>query len=354
LAFGDQLLRTNEPSVATSISFQNRLLASRYQQYVLAKPISGFARRGRPASAALSRSFARRRGEQKTNCFPQSTVQHDFNTDGKRRSSDTDSSTRHPRSLSRPGCAGEEGGQRMAERVPAYGECFADISRTANSQHVFRHLQSEAWQTCHTLLTAPDAPQEARMVAAQTLRSKVCRTDVIFEVERSRRTFLFRLQVVYDVSQLPRESLLPLRDSLLQSLTQYTDPSAPTGSRAIVTQLCLALADLAYQLPEWKDVIAGMVDTFGQRVESVEMLLEFLKVLVEEAGNPRIPLNVSILKLCYVSMPKLGIPRQSAEAADRSSELLSAQREKVLGLLEMYLSAQGESLPCAGHQRGLT
>jgi hypothetical protein len=34
-------------------------------------------------------------------------------------------------------------------------------------------LQSEAWQTCHTLLTAPEAPQEARMVAAQTLRSKV-------------------------------------------------------------------------------------------------------------------------------------------------------------------------------------
>lgn len=111
----------------------------------------------------------------------------------------------------------------------------------------------------------------------------------------------FSLQVVYDISQLPRESLLPLRDSLLQSLTQYTDPSAPTGSRAITTQLCLALADLAYQLPEWKDVIAGMVDTFGQRVESVEMLLEFLKVLVEEAGNPRIPLSVSICEALLCS-----------------------------------------------------
>lgn len=112
----------------------------------------------------------------------------------------------------------------------------------------------------------------------------------------------FSLQVVYDISQLPRESLLPLRDSLLQSLTQYTDPSAPTGSRAITTQLCLALADLAYQLPEWKDVIAGMVDTFGQRVESVEMLLEFLKVLVEEAGNPRIPLSVSICQALLVAI----------------------------------------------------
>lgn len=101
-------------------------------------------------------------------------------------------------------------------------------------------------------------------------------------------------QVVYDLAQLPRESVLPLRDSLLQSLSHFTNTSAPTGSRAITTQLCLALADLAYQLPEWKDVIAGMVDSFGNRVESVEMLLEFLKVLVEEAGNPRIPLSVSV------------------------------------------------------------
>jgi hypothetical protein len=44
-----------------------------------------------------------------------------------------------------------------------------------------------------------------------------------------------------------------------------------------------------------------MVDTFGQRVESVEMLLEFLKVLVEEAGNPRIPLSVSICEALLCS-----------------------------------------------------
>ncbi|KAJ9101702.1 hypothetical protein QFC21_003040 [Naganishia friedmannii] len=163
----------------------------------------------------------------------------------------------------------------------------------------FQHT-NEAWQTCHTLLTAPKAPQEARMVAAQTIRSKV----------------------VYDLSQLPKESLLPLRDSLLQSLTHFTSTSAPTGSRAITTQLCLALADLAYQLPDWTNVAAGMVDMFGNRVESVEMLLEFLKVLVEEAANPRIPLS-------------------SAEAAYMSRELLSGQTERVLGLLEMYLSAEG-------------
>lgn len=101
------------------------------------------------------------------------------------------------------------------------------------------------------------------------------------------------IQVVYDLSQLPAESLPALRDSFIQSLTTFSSPTAPTGSRAIVTQLCLALSDLAFQMPEWKDVVPGMIDNFGTRVECVEMLLEFLKCLVEEAGNGRIPITVS-------------------------------------------------------------
>jgi len=100
-------------------------------------------------------------------------------------------------------------------------------------------------------------------------------------------------QVVYDLAQLPKDSLPALRDSFLQSLTTFSSPSAPTGSRAIVTQLCLALADLAFQMPEWKDVVPGMIENFGTRVECVEMLLEFLKCLVEEAGNGKIPISVS-------------------------------------------------------------
>ncbi|KAJ9117035.1 hypothetical protein QFC22_004694 [Naganishia vaughanmartiniae] len=203
---------------------------------------------------------------------------HDPDQQAKRRANEWLSEFQHTVSVGRP------------IALVAHVELVADIVA----------FQNEAWQTCHTLLTAPEAPQEARMVAAQTIRSKV----------------------VYDLSQLPKESLLPLRDSLLQSLTHFTSTSAPTGSRAITTQLCLALADLAYQLPEWTNVAAGMVDMFGNRVESVEMLLEFLKVLVEEAGNPRIPLS-------------------STEAAYMSRELLSGQTERVLGLLEMYLSAEG-------------
>jgi hypothetical protein len=46
-------------------------------------------------------------------------------------------------------------------------------------------------------------------------------------------------------------------------------------------------------MPEWKDVVPSMVDNFGTRAECVEMLLEFLKSLVEEASNGRIPISVS-------------------------------------------------------------
>lgn len=45
-------------------------------------------------------------------------------------------------------------------------------------------------------------------------------------------------------------------------------------------------------MPEWSNVVEGMIANFGERVECVEMLLEFLKSLVEEAGNGRLPLNV--------------------------------------------------------------
>lgn len=143
---------------------------------------------------------------------------------------------------------------------------------------------------------------EPRIIAAQTLRTKV----------------------IYDVSQLPTDALLPLRDSLLSCLETYTSPQAPTGSKAIVVQLCLALADLAYQVTEaqWPGVVPEMIEKFGSRPDKVTMLLELLKSLVEEAGNARIPISAS-------------------QARNRAADLLSSQTDRVLELLGMYLIAPG-------------
>lgn len=100
-------------------------------------------------------------------------------------------------------------------------------------------------------------------------------------------------QILYDLPQLPRDQLPPLRDSILTSLASLAGTSAPTGSRAILIQLCLALADLALQMPEWSDIVGGMIERFGKDPATVNILLGFLKALVEEVGNPRLVVSVS-------------------------------------------------------------
>jgi transportin-3 len=67
-------------------------------------------------------------------------------------------------------------------------------------------------------------------------------------------------------------------------------------------QLCLALADLALQMPEWRDVVQGMIERFGQDPSTVTILLRFLKALVEEVQNSR-------LTVVGVSCPILNIRR---------------------------------------------
>jgi len=72
-------------------------------------------------------------------------------------------------------------------------------------------------------------------------------------------------------------------------------------------QLCLALSDLAMQMPEWANVVGGMVDRYGKDPGTVPVLLGFLKCLVEEAGNPRIPLSVSrVQRWCISAHTRLG------------------------------------------------
>ncbi|KAK4688053.1 transportin-3, partial [Tremellales sp. Uapishka_1] len=163
----------------------------------------------------------------------------------------------------------------------------------------FQH-SAEAWQTCHSLLTSPSSPPESRLFAAQSFRAKI----------------------LYDLPQLPRESLAPLRDSLIASLAPLTQPSAPAGSRAVLIQLCLALSDLALQMPEWTNVVGGMIDQFGKDPSTVTVLLGFLRCLVEEFGNPRIPLS-------------------SEEARSVMSDLAAGSADQVIGVLGMYIQASG-------------
>ena len=97
---------------------------------------------------------------------------------------------------------------------------------------------------------------------------------------------LTRLQITYDLDQLPRDSLPRLRDTLLNLLRSYS-----AGPRPIRTQLCVCLANLAIQMTEWKDVLPMVGTTLGDNAG--DCILEFLQVLPEEVIEGR-KINLSV------------------------------------------------------------
>jgi transportin-3 len=148
--------------------------------------------------------------------------------------------------------------------------------------------QTEAWSTSNLIIQSPDAPPPAKLFAAQTFRAKV-RVSLLHSTAQP--TFLFflfffelipRTQIQYDLGDLSLEARLGLRDSLLSVLT-----SNSSSSRVLVRQLCLSLADLLLQIPEWTNAVQGMIEQFGRSPEAVPALLEFLTVLPQENNDHR-------------------------------------------------------------------
>ncbi|GAB7355918.1 hypothetical protein MBLNU459_g6561t2 [Dothideomycetes sp. NU459] len=150
---------------------------------------------------------------------------------------------------------------------------------------------ADAWTTTFAILHASDAPVEAKLFAATTLKGKI----------------------VFDFHQLPRESLPQLRDTLLSLLSTFS-----TGPRPIRIQLCVCLANLAIQMLEWKDVLSLVVSTLGNDANSIACVLDFLHVLPEEVTEGR----------------KINLTED--ELRDRTLELLEENGQQVLTLLNQY------------------
>ncbi|CAO3618834.1 unnamed protein product [Cunninghamella echinulata] len=127
----------------------------------------------------------------------------------------------------------------------------------------------------------------------------------------------FRQKITYDLRELDVNARASLRDSLIQLLWK-----SASGSKFIIIQLCIALADLAVQFVEWKTVIQDVVDKFSNTPETACCLLEFLKVLPEEMSNGRLPLS-------------------DKEFKERAMHLVESNAEEVLKLLLMYIQSSG-------------
>ncbi|KAI9830695.1 MAG: Nuclear import receptor [Phylliscum demangeonii] len=149
----------------------------------------------------------------------------------------------------------------------------------------------EAWTTTYGILQSADATVEAKLFAATTLRGKI----------------------TYDLDQLPRETLIGLRDSLISALAGYS-----SGPRPIRTQLCVCLANLAIQMSEWKDVLQTVISAIGGSDESGACVLEFIKILPEEVIEGR----------------KIILTEDAL--AVRTRELLEENAAQVLQLLTQY------------------
>ncbi|SCV72869.1 BQ2448_4406 [Microbotryum intermedium] len=180
-----------------------------------------------------------------------------------------------------------------------YTDPSSEAKETANAWLSNFQKSNEAWATSHLILFAPDAPIEPKLFAAQTFRTKIS----------------------FDLDQLPGPQLVPLRDSLLSALRSF----AVSGPRVILTQICIALADLALQLTsqQWADPTSSMIELLGQDPAMAAALLEFLQVLAEE----------------YASNLKIEVKNDFGRGQANGKG--PSKGEQVVGLLSMYVQAPG-------------
>ncbi|XP_029646320.1 transportin-3 [Octopus sinensis] len=143
-----------------------------------------------------------------------------------------------------------------------------DVSGKENASVWLGELQRSvfAWQVADQLLTV-NRDLESCYFAAQTMRTKI---QCFFH-------------------ELPASSHSCLRDSLLNHASKINPETAPV----IVTQLSLAVADLALQMGTWKRAVVDLIERYGQNAQQLPFLLEVLTVLPEEIGSKALRLGAN-------------------------------------------------------------
>lgn len=116
-------------------------------------------------------------------------------------------------------------------------------------------------------------------IADQLLQQKKDITSCYFAAQT------MRSKVQHNLSELPPEAVVSLRDSLVQHL----EVSCTNTNAAILTQLCLALADLALQMPSWQNCVSDLIKLFSNKNDFA--LLEILTVLPQEIDSSSLKLG---------------------------------------------------------------
>lgn len=96
-----------------------------------------------------------------------------------------------------------------------------------------------------------------------------------------------RSKVQQSFHELPADAHTSLRDSLLNHISQITE-----GTNHIISiQLCLALADCALQMVEWRKPVLDLIHRFSQ--SNLWPLLEIMTVLPEELESRTVRLGAN-------------------------------------------------------------
>lgn len=94
-----------------------------------------------------------------------------------------------------------------------------------------------------------------------------------------------RSKVQHNLSELPQDAIISLRDSLVAHL----EVISPDTSPAILTQLSLALADLALQMTTWSNCVTDLIKLFSNKNDFA--LLEVLTMLPQEIDSSSLKLG---------------------------------------------------------------
>lgn len=89
----------------------------------------------------------------------------------------------------------------------------------------------------------------------------------------------------HNLSELPQDAIISLRDSLVAHL----EVISPDTSPAILTQLSLALADLALQMTTWSNCVSDLIKLFSNKNDFA--LLEVLTMLPQEIDSSSLKLG---------------------------------------------------------------
>jgi hypothetical protein len=133
----------------------------------------------------------------------------------------------------------------------------------------------------------------AWQVADGCLQQKISKEVSFFAAQTMRR----KIQSYFH--ELPAESHAQLRASLLAQLQSF---GSTEGNKIVVTQLTLAMADLAIQmipLKTWPNPLTDLVKLMGDNPAWAPALLEVLKELPNELDNRFMPYVVGVvLRVC--------------------------------------------------------